>query len=278
MAQHTNYWTCSKFADWIRGTDKPVSATMEDWDEWNTSARKAHPVRYWVADDGLDYLQDFVTWPIRKIYDLKYYINNRWVSRTNALVAHPRDIAPGSWRDVGDRFLPCLFNSLVDFVEIELAWMQVAWSDESKERYKAPFWSSGWFRWRTWRNKRAGLDNLGWQMNLTWGDDELLDKDDPRYGKPTSQAIKAREIYELYFWWTVICPGRSDPYEASGWTAVCEKAREMNGGKLTFRTPPELKKEHDRAHKALTKMEAAYEKEDEEMLIRLIKVRHGLWT
>jgi len=52
----------------------------------------------------------------------------------------------------------------------------------------------------------------------------------------------------------------------------------MNGGKLTFRTPPELKKEHDRAHKALTKMEAAHEKEDEEMLIRLIKVRHGLWT
>ena len=73
-------------------------------------------------------------------------------------------------------------------------------------------------------------------------------------------------------------PARPDPYDASGWTAVCERARELNGGKHTFRTPPELKKEHNRAHKALTKIEAVYEKEDEEMMIRLIKVRHGLWT
>jgi len=279
MAQHTNYWTCSKFADWIRGTNKPVYATMEDWDEWNTSARKAHPVRYWVADDGLDYLQDFVTWPIRKIYDLKYYINNRWVSCTNALVAHPRDITPGNWRDVGDRFLPCLFNSLVDFVEIELAWMHIAWADkEVAKKYSAPFWARGWFRWRTWRCPQAGLDHLAWSMSLVWGEDEGLDKDDPRYGKPTSQAERAKEILNLYTWWTCTRPSRPDAYEASGWTAVCEKAREMNGGKLTFRTPPELKKEHNRAHKALAKMEAAYEKEDEEMLIRLIKVRHGLWT
>jgi hypothetical protein len=34
----------------------------------------------------------------------------------------------------------------------------------------------------------------------------------------------------------------------------------------------------DRALKALRKIEAAYEKEDEQMMIRLIKVRHSLWT
>jgi len=279
MAQHSNYWTCSKFADWLRGTAKPMAGTMEQWDEWNKSASRTHPIRFWLADEGLGYLQDIITWPVRKLYDIKYYINNRWVTKTHALTAHPRDIPRGGWRDVGDRFLPCLFNELVDFVEIELAWSHIAWADkEVAEKYKAPFWAHGWFRWRTWRNKRAGLDNLSWQMNLTWGDDEFLDKDDERYGKPTYQAIKAKEIYELYFWWTVTRPARPDPYDASGWTAVCERARELNGGKHTFRTPPELKKEHNRAHKALTKIEAVYEKEDEEMMIRLIKVRHGLWT
>jgi hypothetical protein len=60
--------------------------------------------------------------------------------------------------------------------------------------------------------------------------------------------------------------------------AACERARELNGGKLSFSTPPGLKKEHDRAHKLLTKMEATYEAEDEAMMIRLIKVRNGLWT
>ena len=34
----------------------------------------------------------------------------------------------------------------------------------------------------------------------------------------------------------------------------------------------------NKAHKLLRKIEAAYEKEDEAMMIRLIKVRHGLWT
>jgi RNA polymerase-binding transcription factor DksA len=34
----------------------------------------------------------------------------------------------------------------------------------------------------------------------------------------------------------------------------------------------------DRAHKLLQKIEAAYEKEDEAMLIRLIKIRNSLWT
>jgi hypothetical protein len=32
------------------------------------------------------------------------------------------------------------------------------------------------------------------------------------------------------------------------------------------------------AMKKLHKIEADYEKEDEAMMIRLIKVRHGLWT
>jgi hypothetical protein len=39
-----------------------------------------------------------------------------------------------------------------------------------------------------------------------------------------------------------------------------------------------LKKASDKAHKLLQKIEAAYEKEDEEMMIRLIKIRQSLWT
>jgi hypothetical protein len=41
---------------------------------------------------------------------------------------------------------------------------------------------------------------------------------------------------------------------------------------------PELKKMSNKAMKALHKMEADYEKEDEAMMIRLIKVRNALWT
>ena len=70
--------------------------------------------------------------------------------------------------------------------------------------------------------------------------------------------------------------------EASGWSAYCDACREENGGGVMamLKQPKskELKKQGDKAHKLLQKIEAEYEKEDEEMMIRLIKVRHGLWT
>lgn len=275
-----HYWTCSKFADWIRGTTKGGAKTSEGWDEWEQRAKAAYPIRWWLAEEGLDYLQQIFYWPTDKLYAIKYYINNRWVTKTHALTAHPRDIKPGTWRDVGDRFLPCLFNELQDYVEVELAWWHIAWADkDEKKKYKAPFWATGWFRWRTWRCPQAGLDNLEWQRNLRWKDDEV-GSDSPYLGKPTPQAVKAQEILDLYKWWTETYRNRPDPMEASGWSAYCEASRAANGGSLRWNSDksPELKKMSNKAHKLLQKIEASYEKEDEEMMIRLIKVRHGLWT
>ena len=278
MAQHTNYWSCSPFADWVRGTPKKGALTSDGWAEWEDEAKRYHPVRYWLAEEGLGYVQDFVTWPIRKIYDVKYYINNRWVSCTHSLTAHPRDIKPGDWCDVGNRFLPCLFNELVDFVEIESAWSHIAWgSKEDRAKYDPPFWASGWWRWRTWRCPQAGIDHLDWAMTLT--NTDWCEPDHPEYGKPTGQALRSKELRELYIWWTTVYPNRPDPYEVSGWTEYCEQARILNDGRLFGgKSTPELKKLSDKSHKLLQKIEAAYEKEDEAMMIRLIKARDSLWT
>ena len=116
-----NYWTCTKFADWIRGTTKLSAGTSEEWHEWEKRAKADYPIRWWLAEEGLDILQKIVMFVPDKIYAVKYYINNRYITRTHSLTAHPKDIRPGQWCDVGNRFLPCLFNELVDFVEVELA-------------------------------------------------------------------------------------------------------------------------------------------------------------
>ncbi len=275
-----HYWTCSKFADWIRGTTKGGAKTSEGWDEWETRAKSAYPVRWWLAEEGLDHLQKIVYFIPDKLYALKYYINNRFVTRTHDLTAHARDIPRGEWRDVGNRFLPCLFNELVDFVEVELAWWHVVWDEEARKKFKSPWYATGWFRWRTWRNPECGIANLEWQRSLKFNEDEGFEKGDPHIGQPTPQAIKAQEILDLYTWWTTTYRNRPDPYEVSGWTAACEAQRIANGGKLSFSSPkdPVLKKAQNKAHKLLQKIEADYEKEDEAMMIRLIKVRHGLWT
>jgi hypothetical protein len=280
MAQHSNYWSCSRFADWLRGTPKLKAGTSDEWEDWRKAAVSAHRFRYWLAEEALDHIQDFVTWPVRKIYDVKYYINNRWVTRTHSLTAHPRDIKPGQWSDVGDRFLPCLFNELVDFVEVELAWWHIAWSDKNeRQKYNAPFWATGWFRWRTWRSAKAGLDNLNWQRNLVWKEEEL-GADSPDIGKPTRQAINAQEILDLYKWWTETHCNRPDAHEASGWSAHCERLREATGGSIFSNrgVSKELKKEGEKALKLCHKIEEGYRQEDEAMMIRLIKIRDSLWT
>jgi hypothetical protein len=275
----SHYWTCSKFADWIRGTAKLGAGTSEEWDEWTTRAQMKHNFRYWLAEEGLDYLQKAVYFIPDQIHSVKYYINNRWVTRTHSLTAHAQDIKPGQWQDVGNRFLPCLFNELVDFVEIETAWSHIAWGEkEDRAKYNPPFWASGWWRWRVWRCPQAGLDHLDWAMTLT--NEEWLEEDKKGEAVPTSQALAAKEMKELYTWWTVTYRARPDAYDASGWTEYCEASRIANGGKLSFSADktPEMKKQSDKAHKLLQKIEAAYEKEDEAMMIRLIKIRQSLWT
>jgi hypothetical protein len=141
-----------------------------------------------------------------------------------------------------------------------------------------PWWRSGWLRWRTWRNAEAGMEYLRWASELT--NKEFIEEGEKE--EPTHQAKSAKEIIELYTWWTVTYRNRPDAYEASGWTAYCEASRAANGGSLwgslgTDKTP-ELKKMSTKSHKLLQKIEAAYEKEDEEMMIRLIKIRQSLWT
>ena len=277
----TRYWTIGPFADWVRGTPSPGAQTAEGWDDWNKLAKSKHPIRFWIAEEGIRYVQNFVMWPIDQLYNIKYYINNRFVSRTHALTAHPRDIKPGQWQDVGYRFLPCLFNELQDYVEVELAWWHLAWANkEERAKYNMPWWAYGWFRIRTWRCPQAGLDNLAWQM--TCNNKDYTDENDPTYGELTPQAHNAKEILELYKWWTETYRNRPDPYDVSGWSQYCEDCRQEHGGSLwgSLRETksPELKARGDAASKRLHEIEAEYEQEEEDMMIRLIKIRRSLWT
>jgi hypothetical protein len=273
----SHYWTCSKFADWLRGTTKLKAGTSEEWHEWENRAKQAYPIRWWIAEEGLDYVQKFVYYIPDRLNDIRYYINNRWVSRSHALTAHAQDIKPGSWCDVGNRFLPCLFNELVDFVEVEQAWHHCMWNDEAKTKFAVPWYRKGWLRWRTWRCPEAGMEYLKWASTLT--NKEFLQEGEKE--EPTYQANSAKEIIELYTWWTETYRNRPDPYDASGWSAHCDAMRVKYPGNFMASLnskDAEDKKASDKAHKLLTKIEKAYEKEDTEMMIRLIRIRDALWT
>lgn len=273
MKHRNKYWSCTKFAERIRGTAKPSSATADEWDKWHDEAKQAHPVRYWIAETLLDAVQDTLNWPTDKLYNLKYYVVNRWVDQSHALVAHPKHIKRGEWMDLDHRILYCLFDELVDFVEIEKAYSNYHWEEEKLKQLR--WWQGGPWRTRTWRSAEAGINHLEWEMSLT--DEEWLDEDKKHLAKPTKQAEAALEILELYRWWTTVYPNRPDPYDASGWSAYCDDKRARGIG-LFNTDPDEDKWDKNAMLDKIRQMEKEYDEEEEQMLIRLIKLRGSLWS
>lgn len=274
-------WSNSKLADWLRGTPNMSHASSQEWRKWRKKSQSAHPFRYWLSEYCLDRIQNLLRFPWQLVLDAKYYVNNRYVSRAHSLTAHRKDIKPGDWSDVGNRFLPCLFNELVDFVEIEKAWSCVAWDEKAKAKYNSPFYAYGWAVTRTWRSPEAGIAHLQWERELLC---EGLGS------APTYQAVAAKEIMSLYSWWKYVYPTRPDPDEVSGWSAVCNQRQswgdeELDEDEVIFESiEAEAKaiaagKEASRlAIKRLHEIEAEYQAEDTVMLTRLISIRQSLWV
>jgi len=268
-----NKW--DKVSNWILGIPRPLAATRPEWRRWNAKAKADRPVRYWLSETALDAVESAVTWPRRKLRDANSYVSNRWVTRSHALTAHPRDIPPGQWMDLDSRILFCLFNELVNFVEVESAWMHVICDDEAMKKYGGP----RWWRRRAWRSPEAGVAHLEWAAGLVWDEGSGIKPGNKIYGQKTSQAVGAEEILALYRWWKDVYPNRPDPMDASGWTALCDADRAAG---IEF-LDDEAKTKKTRAAKnaaieRCSKIEADYTREDTEMLTRLIKIRGHLWT
>ena len=153
------------------------------------------------------------------------------------------------------------------------------WNEEAREKYQVPWWRKGWLRLRVWRSAECGIENLEWAAGLTWSSNGAQ-PGDPNFNKPTAQALAAREILDLYHWWTEERPQRVDPYEASGWTAICAARRAEDPDSVLGRDDNSAaeRRATAKALKETQKIESAYNREDEQMMIRLIKIRQSLWT
>lgn len=277
----SNYWSCTKFAEWIRGTSKISAGTEEEWRAWKSIAKKKK-VRYWLAEEGLDHLQNVINWPKNRLQDVRHYVDNRWISKTHTLTSS--NLKRGQWHEFDTRLLYSSFDSLVDFVEIELAWFHMICSDEAYKKYKTP-WHRSIFRFRVRRNPECGLEYLNWAASLCH-DEEWVDPNDPDFGKPTNQALAAQETLALYNWWKEVRPARQDPMDGSGWSNYCYERRkkaEAQGSDLILPILEGNETEEEKAHarqilEVCHEMESEQENEDTEMLIRLIKIRKYLWT
>lgn len=259
-----HYWSCSSFAHWLRQTlgasNKPNAATMEEWSDWRTNSKTSSPFVHWLTEEFLDKVQNVLCFPGDVWNEIRYYIKNRFFDKMHYLQTR---LEPGKYYDLDTRLLHGLFESLVDFVEVEKAHMQQMMGEEDKPlRYR--FW---FLRFSSIRSKELGFKYLEWEATL----------DEPGQEYPCNdQAKTAREIMELYTWWKEKRPARPDPYDITGWTEYCASKPD---GELFWATKTDEERAQSKSMlDQMNDIEKQYDDEDEQMMLRLIKIRKSLWT
>jgi hypothetical protein len=144
----------------------------------------------------------------------------------------------GQWYDLCTRVNTCLFSELEAYIE-----------------------------------KEKTLAGLGWEKTLVYSEEWGYDLDHKLYGKPTNQALAAIEQEAIYDWWKK--NKDRDFWKESGMEACYAKdTAKMSVWEMVSEKNPEK----DTCRKLEAELESQFKKEEEEMLIRLIKIRDSLWS
>lgn len=272
------YYADSNTFTWLRNKvfklEKPTALPWGGWAVWERETRAARPFAYFICETLPDILEKPAEWIVDPLNDAAYYLRNRFINKTHYLHT---DLEPGKWHEFESRMLHGCFTELVDFVEIEKAWSNVSWNEQSRKEFQVPWWrSTQLFRWKRWRCPEAGIAHLKWEMTL---DSESLHV----YERCDHQAVAAREIMLLYTWWTVTRRARKDEWEETGlrvfWNQMDQKYDDdwLGLGKPSKMTPAE-RTTYTQLTEAVDALEKARKQEDEDMLIRLVKLRTQMWT
>ena len=224
------------------GADKARSS--EDWGAWKKEMKEKYPIRYFLNQD----FEATFIWP----WSMRLQRVQEWVKYRTTRRYHivSTGMKPG-YSDVTEKMLHVNFNMLKDFVEIEKAHMW-DWSGEQPKM------------------EQPGVSHLIWEIGLD-ADNSINNQ----------QSANALEQYELYNWWTNIRPFRVDPFETPEHKAYWKLRNDIYGSDCFFcedKDTPELKKAQKAAYELSDTLDKQYSKEDEDNLIRLMKIRQSLWT
>jgi hypothetical protein len=221
---------------------------LDEWESWRKDCESKNPVRYWIAEKGLNKIQNIINFPNDLYYTLKIYIRNRWIDKSHYIRT---GLEPGVYHEFDNKIIHGLFEELCDYIEVECATSQMY---ENKNKYK---FVKG-------RCAEAGIDYLEWASSLK-NEEPFFKKSDKKYGEPTQQAITSQKILQLYRWWKNR-PNRPDPYKSSGWSDFMNLPKEEQN-----------QKEKSKILKVLLKLEKQQDDEDTKMMIELIKIRQSIW-
>lgn len=251
----------NKFFRWMR-FNPPSSASWDEWGDFEDKYREEAPIRHFIMKK---LVLGFQVRVVMRLANIRRWIMYRTTERYHIV---DTKLEPGYY-DADTLMLHSMFSLLVDYVEVELAWMNIVFDDEAYKKY------FGWKRFiprilrgfiHDFRSKEHGLKHLEWEMTL---DDPSL----PEEQRCDHQAVRARKVLELYKWWTEVRPARQEiPYPDTG-----EDNHIFRGSKWR-KENPEMAAAISKWARDTNAQEEAWEEEDTEKLVELVKIRRGLWT
>ncbi len=182
--------------------------------------------------------------------DCCWSLRQRFIERPTVLKIRHKDMSPWKYTDRDKRLLYFNFQLFMDFLTYEEGlFTRTSFYERVSD------WPILRFFIPTPANLTAGINYL------------ITNMEDPNL--EDHHRKDAKEMFDLYFWWHHARPSREDPYDF-------ECVNRPSG--IDFFRDREKYPEYEKALDRAGKLDDAYEKEDTDMLIRLIKIRGGLWT
>jgi len=238
----------------------PNALDMDGWNAFENEFKKKAPIRYFIKYFIVDKISNVygdlshIAWAIRYRTVRKYHLVDTKLN-------------PG-YHEIDTRMLHANFELLVDYVEIECANMaEVA----DRAELTAPRgWRGDWFprvaKIKEGRSRELGMQHLNWETTLA---SPTLNVNE----RSPDQAARAVQVIILYTWWKDVYPNRE-----------MLESPDRNGVGLEFLSA-KWKKENPEMDEKIRQwsinshiQELEWDKEEEEMLIALMRIRKGLWT
>lgn len=254
-----------RFSHWMNYSP-PGALSSKGWRLFKDEFRERAPIRFWFTNTAYRAYVLPVKWKSEAI--------RKWFRYRTYDKYHKLDTGlPPGYYSVDMQMMHVNFNLLKNFVECELAWNTYAWSDDAKEEENTiwrhlPFYRVFRQIFRPFRSREWAFKYFEWASKL---DDPSL----PPAERSDHQAQAAREIRDLYIWWVDTVPARKmherPRFSDQGLGDMSMLDDDFDDEAPDFKSFKEIGK----LNEALREQ---WEKEDEEMFIRLVKVRKALWT
>jgi len=248
-----------EFRKWMN-FNPPNALDMDGWNTFEDKFRKKAPIRYFIKYFIAQRIGDVfsslsrIAWSIRYRTVCKYHLVNTKLN-------------PG-YHEIDERMLHANFELIVDYVEIECA--NMADITDMARRITERGWKNAYLpkimKVKEFRSRELGMQHLEWETTLA---SPSLDE----MSRSPDQAARAVQVIILYTWWKDIYPNREaleSPDRGSvGLGFLSQKWKKEN---------PEMSEKIQQWSIDSHTQELEWDKEEEEMLIALMKIRKGLWT